>query len=395
MFRGKFLPIKYATGTKSSFISAVAKVLRYLRVSGPSRTISKITGTYHLKSSIGFSGDIWKNVKVSGAQKNTKGSVAIIGCGYYAYANIAFYLKKENSNFLRCTLDTDSSRSRSLCLKYKGAYATSNLQIILDDPEVKLVYISTKHSNHSDYAIKCIAAGKDVHIEKPHVMNSHQLEQLTQAILKNPECKVFLGFNRPKSSLFNQLKKQLNLYSGNLMINWFLVGHYLEEDHWYFDGKEGGRVLGNLCHWTDATLNLIGMEKAFPMEINPTLTAIGSSDFAVTITFNDNSTAVISFSAKGWVSIGIIESLRIQKGDCVASIESFDKLSIDAIDLKKVWKNWFRDHGHNNNILNSYSNSKSKDGVGESNKYIINTARVYLAVDEAIRTGKKILLDEA
>ena len=25
------------------------------------------------------------------------------------------------------------------------------------------------------------------------------------------------------------------------MINWFLVGHYLEADHWYFDGEEGGR----------------------------------------------------------------------------------------------------------------------------------------------------------
>jgi hypothetical protein len=35
----------------------------------------------------------------------------------------------------------------------------------------------------------------------------------------------------------------------------------------------------------------------------------------------------------------------------------------------------------------------SISGVGETNTYIINTARLYLAVDNAIRSGKKTLLD--
>ena len=393
MFRKKFLPIEYATGTKSSLRGAIFKVFRYIKTSGLSRTISKINGTYHLKSSVGFSGSYWDNNKQK--SKNKKNSVAIIGCGYYAYANIAHYLYKENSGFLRCTLDVNAPRARSLCEKYKGYYATTDFQVILDDPLIKLVYISTKHSFHADYAIKCIEAGKDVHIEKPHVMNKKELERLAQATMKHRNVKVFLGFNRPKSDLFKRLLSQLDNYSGSLMINWFLVGHYLEADHWYFDGEEGGRVLGNLCHWTDATLNLIGIDKAFPLEINPTFINDSGSDFVVTITFNDLSTAVFSFSAKGWVSTGIIESLRIQKGDCVASIESFDKLTVDAKNFKKVWKNMFRDHGHKNNILNSFRNSMSEDGVGEPSEYIINTARLYLAVDSAISTGKKILLDKA
>jgi predicted dehydrogenase len=391
MFGRKLLPIEYATGTKSSLKEAVFKVFRYIKTSGLSRTISKINGTYHLKSNVGFSESYWVNDK---SKINNKSPVAIIGCGYYAYANIAYYLKKENTDFLRCTLDVDNARSRSLCEKYKGYYATIDLQVILDDPFVKLVYISTKHSFHADYAIKCIEAGKDVHIEKPHVMDNKELKRLTQAITKHRNVKVFLGFNRPKSTLFERLLSQLDSYSGSLMINWFLVGHYLEADHWYFDGEEGGRVLGNLCHWTDATLNLIGIEKAFPLEINPTFINGSGSDFVVTITFNDLSTAVISFSAKGWVSTGIIESLRIQKGDCVASIESFDKLTVEAKNFKKVWKNLFRDHGHKNNILNSFRNSIREGGAGESSEYIINTARLYLAVDRAISTGKKIQLDK-
>ena len=393
MFSRKFLPIEYATGTKNSLKDAIFKVFRYIRTSGLPRTVSKIRGTYHLKSYVEFSGSYWDNNKQK--RKNKKNSVAIIGCGYYAYANIAYYLNKANTGFLRCTLDINSARARSLCKKYKGYYATTDLQVILDDPFVKLIYIASKHSFHADYAIKCIEAGKDVHIEKPHVMNDEELQKLNQAMIKHRNVKVFLGFNRPKSNLFKRLLSQLDNYSGSLMINWFLVGHYLEADHWYFDGEEGGRVLGNLCHWTDATLHLIGIEKAFPLEINPTFIKDSSSDFVVTIKFNDLSIAVFSFSAKGWVSTGIIESLRIQKGDCVANIESFDKLTVDAKNFKKVWKNVFRDHGHKNDILNSFRNSISEDGVGEPREYIINTARLYLAVDKAISTGKRILLDKA
>ena len=61
MLRNKLLPIRYATGTKSSLKSAILKVFRYVRTTGLSRTISKINGTYHLKANIGFSGDYWKN----------------------------------------------------------------------------------------------------------------------------------------------------------------------------------------------------------------------------------------------------------------------------------------------------------------------------------------------
>jgi predicted dehydrogenase len=362
-------------------------------MTGISRTLSKINGTNHLKSNIGFSGNYWENNKLK--RDKAAGTVAIIGCGYFAYSNIAYYLRKENSSFLRCTMDIDTPRARSLCLKYNGNYATTDLQVILNDPQIKIVYICTKHSFHADYAIKCIEAGKDVHIEKPHVVNDEQLEKLSQAIKKYSKTKVFLGFNRPKSRLFNILRSQLKNYSGSLMINWFLVGHYLEADHWYYDKEEGGRILGNLCHWTDATLNLIGVDKAFPLEIHPTYSNDSGSEFVVTITFNDSSTAIFSFSAKGWISRGVIESLRIQKGDCVASIESFDKLIIDAKKANKVWKNWFRNQGHDNNVINSYKNSISSKGVGEPYEYIVNTARLFLAVDDAIRSGKKTMLKAA
>ena len=370
------------------------KVIRYIKLTGFSRTLSKVNGVYHLDKTLGFSGDYWENNKKYNSIQNDKNSnVAIIGCGYYAHANIAYYLRKANKFFLRATLDIESSRSRSLCNFYKGDYATTSLQKILDDPQIKIVYISTKHSFHADYAIKCIEAGKDVHIEKPHVTTIEQLDKLSQVIKSHPDVKVFLGFNRPKSKFFNRLKNELENYSGDMMINWFLVGHHLEGEHWYYDEEEGGRILGNLCHWTDATLNLIGVENAFPCTINPTFMGNTSSDFVTTIIFNAGSTVVMSFSAKGWVSRGVIEELNVQKGDCIASINSFDTLKIDSKSVSKTWKNRHRDQGHKLNIINSYNNSLSLLGKGETFKYVDSTARLFLSVKEAITSGNVITLD--
>ena len=41
------------------------------------------------------------------------------------------------------------------------------------------------------------------------------------------------------------------------MINWFIAGHAIDEDHWYYKDEEGGRILGNLCHWTILLFSLL------------------------------------------------------------------------------------------------------------------------------------------
>lgn len=104
------------------------------------------------------------------------------------------------------------------------------------------MFIASNYASHAEYVVACIEAGKHVHIEKPHVISQEQLDRLLVAMRQFPQSKVYLGFNRPRSRLFMQLQEVLARESGPLMINWFIAG----DDHWYFDAKEGGRLLGNL-----------------------------------------------------------------------------------------------------------------------------------------------------
>ena len=81
---------------------------------------------------------------------------------------------------------------------------------LFDDDSVELVYIASNHASHADYAVRFISAGKNVHIEKPHVVSNEQLIILFGNAV-HPASNVFLGFNRPRSVLMKSLVKQLFL----------------------------------------------------------------------------------------------------------------------------------------------------------------------------------------
>jgi predicted dehydrogenase len=263
--------------------------------------------------------------------------------------------------------------------------------MIIKDDDIKVVYIASNHASHAEYAIQAIDSGKCVHIEKPHAVREDQLLRLLDAMRRNPDSKVFLGFNRPQSKLFKRLKEEMDLQSGSVMINWFVAGHEIEDGHWYFSEEEGGRILGNLCHWSDLCIHLVGMERSFPCSISPAIATGSKSNFAVSITFNDGSQAAITFSAKGHTFEGVREYLNVHKGDMLASLQDFHCLTTDVIDTKRKIKLLFRDHGHENNIVNSYENSVSNSGISENIDYVYATGLFVLKIKEAVESNETVI----
>lgn len=374
----------------SGLLFKTQKVIRYARIYGLSRTSAKIRGEFHLKAEQGFDGLRWPN-PACGNNDVPGRCVAIIGCGKFSFSNIAYSLKRINPDFLRVTYDIQKYRARSLCRSYGGSYVVSDWKEILGDPQVKVVYIASNHASHADYAIACIESGKDVHIEKPHVVSLQQLDRLLDAMRRFPWSKVFLGFNRPKSHLFMELQAVLDRQPGPLMINWFIVGHKIPDDHWYYDEKEGGRVLGNLSHWTDMTLHLVSIERAFPCTIIPASPGDSKSSFVVTFIFADGSCASITFSAMGEVYEGVREVLNVQKGDVIAKLTDFQSLAYEVNDKKASRTLRYRDHGHEANIVHSMLASMAGDD-GEPISYVEATARLFLATAQAVMSGEKVIL---
>jgi predicted dehydrogenase len=372
---------------ESSLPFKLRKVLRYVALDGVSKTLSKVRAQYHMAKTAGFEGPVWRNPACRSPDHPSR-FVGIIGAGKFAHSMIGFYLKQLDSRFLRVAHDVNRARAMSLCRDYRGAYASDSAEEVISDPRVRLVYIASNHASHAEYAIRCLNAGKSVHIEKPQVISDDQLERLLDAQAKHPEVMVFLGFNRPRSPHFKRTKSALAAQTGPTMVNWFIAGHHIPDGNWYFSPGEGGRVLGNLCHWTDLTLCLVGVDAAFPCEVVPVCEPASKSDFCVGIKFNDGSLAGITFSAKGHTFEGVHEKLNAHRGDALVSITDFKKSTIEIVERKYRFATTYRDHGHRWNIWNSYIAVRDNERTRAVDmRYNKATARLFLGVKRAVDDG--------
>ena len=363
------------------------KIIRYFQLFGINRTMIKIISKIILNRKYNFKNDIWLN---NNTINNNHKFVAIVGTGNFAFSNICYYLNKKYKYFLHSTYDLNIDKAITTCKYFNGNYATNNIEHIINDKNIQLVYIASNHSSHEEYASKLISYGKHVHIEKPHVVNNDQLSHLL-LINKKYKAKIFLGFNRPRSNLFLQLKKLYDKEKGMAILNWFIIGHNIDKNNWYYK-EEGGRILGNLCHWSDLTLNLIGLKNAFPCKIIPITKQNDKSNFVLNIVFQNTIYVTCTFSSLGETIEGVRESLNLQRGNLIANIEDFKVLKYYIKQKYNVLKSKYKDQGHKENIMNSYE-SVLFNNDGESEIYIKKTADLFLGIKEALDNNKEVIIN--
>lgn len=364
------------------FVFKALKVLRYMRLYGPMRTLEKVRAQLHLKSVRGDLKDGWTNPKAGPAQGSR--NVAIIGCGQFAYSTIAYYCHRARPGCIKYALDPEIGRAVSLISRFAGYRATPHFEEVLQDPEIERVFIASNHASHAAYAARALGVGKKVHIEKPHVVASSQLDMLLAA-MNGKASDVFLGFNRPRSKHVAAIRRELAKEGGPLMINWFVAGHAIADDHWYFSPEEGGRILGNLCHWTDLTCHLVGLDRAFPCEVVSGARRLSPSDFQITFNFADGSVGSISFSAKGHTFEGVREYLNVHRGNLLVTMEDFHRTRFTRGARNWTLRTMYRDHGHAANIVNSLLAEQ-----GETRQYVASSARLFLAAKEAVELGATV-----
>ena len=373
--------------TQSPLRFRIRKILRYVRLYGPSRTLAKVRGQYHMRAR-------YDVLPVRGKPASSARHVGLIGCGNFAFSTIAWFLGKEVGSVLRGVMDVDAHRAASLFERYRADYYTTEAEEVLSDPAIDLVYVASNHASHAEYAIAAIESGKAVHVEKPHVVSADQLHRLLAAAKGAANPRIRLGFNRPLSPLGRRLTAALDAGEGASMANWFVVGHQIDPDHWYFHPGEGGRVLGNLCHWTDFSLHMIPAAERYPVRIIPGRADRSDSDVAVSLVFGGGSIAAITFSEKGHPFEGVRERLHVHKGDLLVSLTDFQELVVEDMARKRRYRPLFRGHGHKDAILASYRMSRRGGGApGTGLDYVRQTAELFLATREALETNREVVLD--
>ena len=228
-------------------------------------------------------------------------NVSVIGCGLFAsfmhLPNIA-----ANDKFkLYCACDIDEEKAQAQAEKYDMAYFTADYEKVLQDPDVDLVVITTRHDGHAQLAIEAAKAKKHILCEKPMALNIEDCRAIMKAIKENG-VKYTVGYNRGLAPCISNARKIIKEKNKPVVV-YHRMANFIK-DHWLMEGKiGGGRVVGEGCHVLDLLCAVTGSE---PVRVYAEGGIFSGDDpkavpdtQVVTIGFKDGSIASMVLSSVG------------------------------------------------------------------------------------------------
>ena len=230
--------------------------------------------------------------------RGSKGVIGIIGAGHFTTVTMMPLLKDQCIKYIASAQGFSAAH---LARKYEIPYATTDYQTILDDPEVDLVMITTRHDLHASMTIQALQAGKQVFVEKPIALNQQDLTDLINTFerQKNPTPSLTVGFNRRASPHAQKMKALLGQDVMNVVIT--VNAGFVPKSAWIHDrAVGGGRILGEGCHFMDLIIYLTGSIITGvcmnAMDIDPSETTDNAS---ILIRCANGSTGVINYFSNG------------------------------------------------------------------------------------------------
>lgn len=266
--------------------------------------------------------------------------VALIGAGNFAQEmhlpNIA---KIRNRYEIRWVISRTGSHAKAVALQYNAAFAGTDYQEMLGDPDVDLVLIATRHDTHASIALDALNAGKHVLVEKPLALYDDELAAIELFYSTPGAMKPFLmtGFNRRYSPPISYIKNLVQKRIGPMMISYRMNAGYLPPDHWVHGPSGGGRNIGEACHIYDLFAFLTGSK---PVSFNvssidaPAGGARPNENFVTTITYSDGSLATLLYTALGCAEHSK-ERMDIYVNGKVISLDDYRLVSIDGGNCKE------------------------------------------------------------
>ena len=235
-------------------------------------------------------------------KNKNKISVALVGAGSFAVNMHLPNIQSLSSKYkLHAVVNRTGHKAKSVANKYGANYATTDFQEILNDQEVDLVMIATRHDSHANYVLQALKAGKNVFVEKPLAINQAELDEI-KAFYETEGDKPLLmvGFNRRFSKYTREIKKHTDNRINPLFIRYRMNAGHIPLDHWLH--QDGGRIVGEGCHLIDLMSNLTNSKilEVSSQELSPNTGVYSSSDNkSFILKYKDGSVAQIDYFATG------------------------------------------------------------------------------------------------
>jgi polar amino acid transport system substrate-binding protein len=255
--------------------------------------------------------------------------LGVIGAGGYVPPMLLPHFKSEGVEF-RSVATASGISAHDVGKKFGFAYAVSSVDEVLDDANINLVVIGTRHDTHAELARAALERNKHVFVEKPLALNDQQLGSVLEAVAGSP-AKLMVGYNRRFSPLAQRAKEYFSNSEAPLSILYRVNAGRLPKEHWAQNAEEGGgRIVGEVCHFIDLMQYLTGALPAsvFAESITSKSGKIVDADsIFITLRFADGSNGTVAYLSEGDRALAK-ERVEIYGGGRVFVLDDFRRATL-------------------------------------------------------------------
>jgi predicted dehydrogenase len=323
------------------------KVIRFISIYGPGRTWFKAAARLRLPV------PSWK------LASRTR-DIGLIGCGQFAFATIGYFLQRRFGPRLAACFDVDEKACHSLARALRVPLAASDIEALLAAPGLRTVYIASNHASHAGYAVTALQRGLDVYVEKPVAVTREQLDELTAA-QSSARGRLFAGYNRPFSAAVQAMREAMPIVSDNAFsMQCFVAGHRIAPTHWYRRPEEGTRICGNVGHWLDLFVHILGW-RGWPSQLRVSLQWADAREpddnLVVVLASERGDLCSIMLTSRNEPFEGIQEAIAIQHGEVTCRIDDFRRMTMWRGEQLRRWRFWPKDVGHERAIMQPFAST--------------------------------------
>lgn len=318
-------------------------------------------------------------------------NVAVIGAGGFAQAHHLPNLKRIPFYNIRAIVSKTGVSARSMAEKYGAQYCSADYKEVLNDKDVDMVLIATRHNLHAPLICEAAKAGKHIFVEKPIALTYEQCKEVYQTV-SDSGVNLTVGFNRRFSLLAQRAKRIVERRKNPLVINCRVNSPGMKKEQWINDPEEGGgAIVGEGCHFFDFVNWLIGAEprRVYAEMIssnNPSL--VDANNIVCTLSYEDGSVASLIYTTIGNESFPK-ERIEVFTDGGVVAIDEFKELVTAGLGekgqkLAKVEKGQFELLLEYGRFLKGESEGTDLPTVQDGVKATICSLKVL----DALKTGK-------
>jgi predicted dehydrogenase len=281
--------------------------------------------------------------------------------------------------------------AKNTAKKYNFEFCATDAVEVINDKELNLIFVTSRHDSHAGYVAEALRAGKSVFVEKPLALNNEELEAVlraySEAQLGGSAPLLMVGYNRRFSDPVRAIQKIFAQRTEPLTMYYRVNAGFMPSTNWMQYPDQGGRFIGEAGHFVDVMQFLSGVLPTTIYAVAPTddIRRYNNDNVLVTITFADGSIGTLHYLANGANAVEK-EYLEVFGDSKTARMWNFKKLEC-ACERKKSTTSFPGDKGHAAEMKVLLEAFESGAPSPISMECLAATSRATFAAMESLRSG--------